>query len=161
MSDEAALALDITVWIVWGFTVGWVAHRLPNSVLAFETWLTQVRHPRRLRRWCEQSLRIKRWKPLLPEAGDLFKGGFSKRRLGSATDAHLERFVIETRRAEYAHAANVSIVPLFFLWNPWWLAVVMAVYGIGANTPCWVVQRYNRVRLGSVLDRSRRTAIRS
>jgi glycosyl-4,4'-diaponeurosporenoate acyltransferase len=161
MSDEASLVLDIMVWIVWGFTVGWVAHRLPSAVLASDTWVTQVRRPRRLRRFCEESLRIKRWKSWLPEAGDLFEGGFSKRRLTSTTEAHLGRFVIETRRAEYAHVANVSIVPLFFLWNPWWLAVVMAVYGVGANAPCWVVQRYNRVRFNSVIGRSRRLAIRS
>ena len=102
----------------------------------------------------ERVLRIKRWKRLLPEAGDLFRGGFSKRRMLRHDRDYLERFVVETRRAELTHWLIMGAVPFFFLWNPWWLALAMLGYGIVANVPCLLTQRYNRARLLRMLARS-------
>jgi glycosyl-4,4'-diaponeurosporenoate acyltransferase len=87
----------------------------------------------------------------LPEAGSFFPGGFPKRTLGDRGSPHLERFVVETRRAELTHWVVLAAGPVFFLWNPWWLAVVMVVYALVANLPCIFVQRYNRARLERVL----------
>ena len=37
--------------------------------------------------------------------------------------------------------------PVFLLWNPWWLGLLMFAYAVIANLPCLIVQRYNRARL--------------
>jgi len=148
-SDHALLALfDAACWAVWSTICGYVAHRLPPSWLARPTRSS----PERVERF-ERRLRIKAWKGVLPEAGSLFRGGFSKRRLDSHDPAYLERFAIETRRAEVAHWSILALGPLFFAWNPWWLAVVMVAYAVVANVPCIAVQRYNRARLGVLLAR--------
>jgi glycosyl-4,4'-diaponeurosporenoate acyltransferase len=42
---------------------------------------------------------------------------------------------------------------VFFLWNPWWGDAVIIVYAIGANLPCILAQRYNRLRLRHLLAR--------
>jgi glycosyl-4,4'-diaponeurosporenoate acyltransferase len=101
----------------------------------------------------ERALRIKAWKDALPEAGSLFRGGFSKRRLHRHDRASLEQFRVETRRAEWTHWAILALSPVFFVWNPWWLALAMLGYGVVANIPCLLVQRYNRARLARTLDR--------
>jgi glycosyl-4,4'-diaponeurosporenoate acyltransferase len=146
--------LDAGVWAAWSTVAGYTAHRLPAARLARDGWLLRLRRrPERVARRYERVLRIKRWKSLLPEAGDLFKGGFSKRRLAHRDRPYLHRFVIETRRAELTHWAVMALGPSFFLWNPWWLGLAMLGYGLVANVPCLVTQRYNRARLLRMLGR--------
>jgi glycosyl-4,4'-diaponeurosporenoate acyltransferase len=148
-SDHALLALlDAGCWAVWSTICGYVAHRLPSSVLARPPWPS----PGRVERF-ETRLRIQAWKDTLPEAGALFRGGFSKRHLQARDRASLERFAIETRRAEIAHWSILALGPAFFVWNPWWLALAMLVYAGVANVPCIAVQRYNRARLAALLGR--------
>jgi glycosyl-4,4'-diaponeurosporenoate acyltransferase len=140
--------IDAGIWITWSTLVGYVAHRLPIDRLDRDGWLLRLRStPDRVARWYAHRLRIKRWKPHLPEAGDLFEGGFNKSHLVQRDRPYLERFLIETRRAELTHWVIMAIAPLFFLWNPFWVAVMMAGYGVIANVPCLLVQRYNRARL--------------
>ena len=85
---------------------------------------------------------------MLPEAGNLFRGGFSKRRVLHHDRAYLERFLVATRRAELAHWPILALGPFFFLLerrggSP----LAMVAYGVVANVPCILVQRYNRARL--------------
>lgn len=143
---------DAALWALWSTVCGYAAHRLSDARLD-RTGPRQVRASERDRRCYERVLRIKAWKDALPEAGSLFRGGFSKRRLVRHDRAYLERFVRETRRAERAHWAILALSPVFFAWNPWWLAVAMLGYGVVANVPCILVQRYNRARLERALRR--------
>jgi glycosyl-4,4'-diaponeurosporenoate acyltransferase len=153
LSDLAALAIDVVILIVWNAAVGYAFHRLPVEAFAHDRGITRLRPWERDGRFWVDVARIRRWKRWLPDAGDLFAGGFSKRRLSARDPAYFQRFVAETRRAELVHWVVPAIVPLFFLWNPWWLAMVMVVYAAVANVPCLVTQRYNRARLERVLAR--------
>ena len=93
-----------------------------------------------------ERLGVRRWKDHLPEAGALFPGGVSKRQLPPGEDGGVGRFVVETRRAELGHWASLACLPLFPLWNPPIGVAVVVAYGLAANLPCIVVQRYNRGR---------------
>lgn len=143
-------AAGAATWAVWSTACGYTAHRLPIR------WLDRDRGPFRLRtterdgRLYERGLRIKRWKDLLPEAGGLFRGGFEKRKVRHDR-AYLERFVVETRRAELTHWPILALGPTFYAWMPWWLASGMLGYALVANIPCILVQRYNRARLERAL----------
>ncbi len=152
---ELALAGAAT-WIVWCVVCGYVANRLPTVRLQRDGRLL------RLRTWEDEGrvydhdpVRIKAWKDRLPEAGALFPGGFSKRHARYDLEL-LERLHLETRRAELAHWSMLALAPTFLLWIPvlgmsWWLATAMIAYGIVANVPCILVQRYNRGRLARIL----------
>ena len=83
----------------------------------------------------------------------MFAGGVSKRRIPGRDAASLQRFVVETRRAEYGHWAAMACGPLFVLWNPPLVAALMVGYGIAVNLPFIAIQRYNRARVARVLDR--------
>jgi glycosyl-4,4'-diaponeurosporenoate acyltransferase len=147
------LALAIggaATWAFWSTVCGYVAHRLPERWLDRDRWLFRLRGPERSGRLYDRVLRIKRWKDLLPEAGGLFRGGFAKRRVHHDR-AYLERFLVETRRAELAHWPILGLGPTFYAWMPWWLASAMLGYAIVANVPCILVQRYNRARLERAL----------
>ena len=136
---------------------GYVAHRLPLDRLEHDGWLLAARPVERGGRVYER-LRIRRWKDRLPEAGALFAGGVSKRRLAG----DLERFAAETRRAEYGHWLAMAFAPVFALWNPLMGLVLMATYSVVVNAPFIAIQRYNRQRAQRVLTRrSRSTEVRA
>ena len=100
-----------------------------------------------------RRLGIKRWKAVLPEAGDLCAGGFNKKRLVSKDPEYLVTYLRETRRAELGHWLCIACAPLFFLWNPWGVGVAMLVYAALANGPCIASMRYNRFRLQRILSK--------
>ena len=66
---------------------------------------------------------------------------------------YLRRFLSETCRAELSHWIAVVIGLNFFIWNPWYVGLIMLVYGLATNLPFILVQRYNRLRLRAVLAR--------
>lgn len=146
----AMVALDVAVWGGWSALVGYWAHRRPAEAFARDSWLYRIRSFERGGRLYER-IGIKRWKDRLPEAGALFTGGFSKRSVRTRDRAVLERFVVETRRAEWTHWTIMAVLPVFLLWNWWWVELLMLVYAVAANGPCLVVQRYNRARLTRLL----------
>jgi glycosyl-4,4'-diaponeurosporenoate acyltransferase len=152
--DTVAVLIDIVVWGVWGTLVGYVFHRLPAGWFAADDAITRIRRWERRGQFWVDHTGVRRWKGRLPEAGALFAGGFSKRHLRTRDVDYLERFLVETRRAELVHWVVAGIAPLFFLWNPPWLAAVMIAYGLAANLPCVITQRYNRARLQRILARA-------
>lgn len=133
----------IQLGLAWAFTRMPVAWFNPPAAGAWE----------RGGRFYERSFGIKRWKDNLPDAARWFGGGFAKGRLADTKTDYLHRFVRETWRGELCHWCALACLPLFFLWNPLWADLVMAAYAIGANLPCILAQRYNRIRFRRVLAR--------
>lgn len=151
LSAPALVAVNVVAWGVAHAGTGWYVHRVPVRRLEHDSWLTRPRRWERHGRAYER-IRIRSWKDRLPEAGALFAGGVSKRRLPSADGAGLDRFAAETRRAEHGHWLAAAAGPLFVLWNPPSIAAVMVVYGIVVNAPFVMIQRYNRQRIGRITD---------
>ena len=148
------VVLDVVAWGVFHATTGYLAHRLGPDRLARDGWVLRRRGFEDAR-WYRRWLRIHRWKDRLPEAGDLFAGGVSKRELASPDDDGLEAFVRETRRAELGHWWAMACSPLFVLWNPPLASVLLVTYGVLVNLPFIVIQRYNRLRIEELLTRRR------
>lgn len=152
-SRPATVALDVVAWGIIHAGTGYLVHRLPARMFADDGFLHRPRAIEGGGRLYVDVLRIKRWKRLLPEAGALFAGGFDKRRLAGTTDEYLMAFVRETRRAELGHWLATAGAPLFFLWNPYQVGLVMILYAAAANGPCIAAQRYNRLRLCRIIER--------
>jgi glycosyl-4,4'-diaponeurosporenoate acyltransferase len=149
----ARIAADAAAWAAVQVSAGYVAHRLPDRWLERDTWLLRERRWERGGAFYADTLAIRRWKALLPEAGAFFAGGFDKGRLGPTGDDHLAHHVRESRRAELGHWLMLAPTPLFVAANPPYLAVLMPVYALAVNGPCIAAQRYNRLRLARVLAR--------
>jgi glycosyl-4,4'-diaponeurosporenoate acyltransferase len=161
LSDGWSVAVSVVAWLVIGLVSGYVLHRADVSRFEHDNDLTRLRGWEEGGRWYQRRLRIRSWKDALPEKGDLFKGGFSKRHLRNRSDAHLHRFVAETRRAELVHWCNLAAGPLFLIWCRPAIGASMIVFGVVAHLPFVLIQRYNRGRLlGVIARRDRRRAIR-
>jgi glycosyl-4,4'-diaponeurosporenoate acyltransferase len=152
LAPVTCVLIDVAAWAAFHTLTGYAVHRLPLTSLERDTWLLRERPFEQSGRVYER-LGIRRWKDRLPEAGALFEGGMSKRRLSGRDEAGLERFAAETRRAEYGHWAAMACGPLFVLWNPPAVAAAMVVYAVGVNSPFLMIQRYNRERIGRLLAR--------
>ncbi len=148
--------VDIFAWGVVHATTGYCAHRLSERQLSRDRWILRPYRFEEGGKWYRRRLQIHRWKDSLPEAGDLFPGGMSKRQVPSYDVAGLQLFARETRRAELAHWWALFCGPLFILWNPPVVAGLLITYGVLINLPFIAIQRYNRWRIYSLLARGAR-----
>ena len=145
------LLLDIWAWGLVHLSTGYLVHKVPAARLGRDTWLFRPRRFERGGRLYVGTFRILRWKDKLPEAGAMFAGGISKRRLLDDEAGGLPRFAVETRRAELTHWLAMLPGPLFALWNPGYVVPVMVAYGVLVNLPFVMIQRCNRQRIDRIL----------
>lgn len=141
--------LDIFIWVPFGILIGYISTQLPLSFLKHNMFPTNTKTDIRLQKY----LRIKSWKDKLPEAGATFDGGVSKKQLSMKTKEGVERFIYETRRAEFVHIFAPVICFVYFFFNPAWLAILMFGICIILNAPFALIQRYNRTRCLRILEK--------
>ncbi|NPD06875.1 hypothetical protein HN031_19550 [Nocardioides sp. zg-1308] len=153
MPQTLTVVVDVLAWGFFHAATGYAAHRVPAAWLDRDRWALRPRRFEAGGTWYRRRLRIHRWKDRLPEAGALFQGGVSKRQLPAHDLDGLLLFVRETRRAELAHWWALSCGPLFVLWNPPLAAGLLVAYGVLVNLPFIAIQRYNRFRTQSLIER--------
>ena len=156
MPAGVTIVVDAVAWGLFHAATGYAAHRLDEGRLSRDGWLLRPRPFEAGGRWYRRRLRIQRWKDKVPEAGDLFRGGVSKRRLPAYDAAGLALFARETRRAELAHWWALWCGPAFVLWNPPLAAALLVGYGVAVNLPFIAIQRYNRFRIQQLIGRRSR-----
>jgi glycosyl-4,4'-diaponeurosporenoate acyltransferase len=153
-NSTVTLILNIMlILFIHGGTV-YVAMRLPATYLARDHWWAKEQKFERGGRWYERWFRVTQWKDRLPDGGAWTKGGFKKAHLQRRDREYLNQFVLETKRGEWTHWLGFGVWPLFVIWNPWQGALILFLYSIIAHLPCIIVQRYNRLRLQRILDRT-------
>ena len=145
------IALDSIAWAIIQPAIGYAGTRLPATVLDHRRWLFRTRPWERSGAIYQRLFRVRGWKSALPSGGTVFPGGFSMRQIASRQPDYLQRWLLETCRAELTHWMSILPSALFFLWNPRPLGVAMVVYAVLVNVPCIIVQRYNRPRLMQIL----------
>jgi glycosyl-4,4'-diaponeurosporenoate acyltransferase len=153
MPPAPTIVVDVIAWGVFHAATGYAAYRLDEPRLSRDGRLLRPRRFETGGRWYRRWLRIHRWKDRVPEAGGLFRGGLSKRQLPAFDAPGLQLFARETRRAELAHWWAMFCGLLFVLWNPPLAAALLIGYGVVANLPFIVIQRYNRFRIQALLER--------
>ena len=141
------VALDFVAWAAIHLGVAYAVTQVPVSLFRPGAWLYRARSWEAQGRRYEQWFRVNRWKKLLPDGAALFRRGFRKKRFVSKSPAYLRRFMLETCRGELVHWIVFAFAPVFFLWNPPHVGLVMILYAALANLPFIIVQRYNRFRL--------------
>jgi len=145
-------------WPLIQLAASFIMLQLPAERFARETWLTAPRHWESNGRIYRKFLRIQKWKSMLPD-GARWLGGFAKGSFKQLDAAYIERFLLETRRAEWTHWCVLCCFPAFLPWNPTWARMVMVAYALAANLPCILAQRYNRIALGRIALLQRRAPV--
>jgi len=135
-------------WIIIHMISGYLSHLIPETIYRPSSTLFKPQWWEKNGKIYEKLFLIKRWKDKLPEAGEFFRlHPFNKKHLLSTDPAYLNRFLLETCRAEMAHLLPIVFLPLSFPFNPPIGDSIMALYAFLANIPFIMIQRYNRIRL--------------
>lgn len=150
--NVAIWTANLLGWPILQIVIARYVLSVPLSKFAEDRPLFRLHSWEQTGRIYRRGIVVHKWKSSLPDGGPWF-GGFSKKKLAGRNHAYLRMFILETCRAEFAHWCMLCSSPLFFLWNPPWACWVMAAYGILANVPFIVVQRYNRLALMRICAR--------
>jgi glycosyl-4,4'-diaponeurosporenoate acyltransferase len=153
LSIAGVTVLNVIAWLVIQFGLAWSFTQLAAERFDDRGYFANPRDWERGGRFYERVFAIKRWKDSLPDASRLFRGGFAKAQLQTATPEYLERFLRETWRGEVVHWLALLTLPLFAIWNPWWGVLVNGAVALAVNFPCILALRYNRARLQRLLAR--------
>ena len=152
-SGPWAIVINIAVWLVIHLGVGMSTARMRSDSFNPQSWLYRQRTWERGGKTYKSLLKVKKWKRLLPDGVAVFKGGFRKKHLRDADVPYVQRFILETCRAEFTHWVIFLFAFIFFVWNEWWIGLIMVAYGLAANMPCIITQRYSRMRLERMYER--------
>ena len=147
------VALDFLAWFAIHVGVSYAVSRPSADRFDPDSRLYRERRWERDRRIYEGWFRVKKWKWMLPDGAAVFRSGFRKKRLSKLDTAYVTRFVQEACRAELTHWLILAFAVVFFIWNVWWVGLIMILYAVLVNVPCIITQRYNRIRLRRVLSR--------
>ena len=100
----------------------------------------------------EKVFKVKKWKHLLPDGGALYKKkGYAKKKLTDFSDENLNKFLVESCRAELTHWLPIFFSWIFFFITTPFIVLLMFVYSLIVNMPCILVQRYNRPRIEKLI----------
>jgi glycosyl-4,4'-diaponeurosporenoate acyltransferase len=144
--------IDFTAWLLIHVFVSLPISRMRPNSFNPDSWLYKERHWENTGKFYDRILKIKKWKGFLPDGAAVQKSGFRKKRLNNNDAVYIRRFILETCRAELTHWVIFVFAIVFFIWNDWWIGLIMIVYAIVVNIPCVFTQRYNRIRLRKVYD---------
>jgi glycosyl-4,4'-diaponeurosporenoate acyltransferase len=145
------VAIDIITWFIIHLGVSYFFTRKPLREFNADSWFYRTRKWENEGTIYENFFGVKRWKHRLPDGAAIFKMGFEKKELKGVDREYLDKFIRDTCRAELIHWVIVLFSPLFFIWNLWWVGLVMIAYATLVNMPCVISQRYNRIRLKRLL----------
>lgn len=103
----------------------------------------------------QRILRVHTWKKFLPDSGSLIRGSYRKKTLDSFSKKSMEKFLMESCRAEMTHWLAILPFWTFGLFAPPRVILYMLAYAIAVNVPCIIAQRYNRPRILRLLEKGR------
>lgn len=152
LSSQWTIALDFIVWFFIHMGVSMSISRIRQASFNPESWLYREQTWEKNGKIYDVIFKVKRWKRVLPDGAAISPSGFKKKNLHSSDTAYIQRFIMETCRAELTHWTIFAFSIIFFLWNPWWVGMIMIAYALVVNIPCVITQRYNRIRLRRVIS---------
>lgn len=148
LSITLLIIVNILAWLIIHVVLSYICLRLPDSFYKSEKSAID------LKKWelkLYKIVGIRKWKTILPDGGGVFRGGFRKKELKTLTSTYINKFILETRRAELTHWILIPPSILFFLWNPALVGWIMVGYALLVNIPFIMIQRYNRYRFKPLL----------
>lgn len=144
--------MDALAWAAIHIGVGYFAARMSDRRFNSQGFLFKERAWEQNGEIYEKLFKVARWKSWLPSGGKFF-GIFSINSFRSAARDYMQKWLVESCRAEFTHWIAMLPALLFFLWNPFNAWIINIIYAIFANMPCIISQRYNRPRVMKLLNK--------
>jgi glycosyl-4,4'-diaponeurosporenoate acyltransferase len=153
LSEGWMLTLFFILWTVFQVSAMLICSKIPDRYFSPNGFLFRERKWEKGGVFYEKGFKVRKWKRFLPDGAAVAKDGYRKKHLTDYSKENLERFLIETCRAELQHILSILPFWVFGLFAPRIVIVYMFVYALAVNLPCVIAQRYNRQRLVRVLKK--------
>jgi glycosyl-4,4'-diaponeurosporenoate acyltransferase len=150
---ELTIGLCFVLWPLLQEASARICHKLRDAHLSCDNFLFRPRRWENGGKFYDRIFKISKWKKLLPDGGSIRKGAFRKKHLESFSKDHLERYLIESCRAELSHWLAMTPFWVFGFFTPPDVILYMLIYAVAVNMPCIIAQRYNRPRVIRLLHR--------
>ena len=137
------------MWVCFiGVVSGIIFAYIPAKAFRFTEKLLKTLEFEKNGRFYDKYFKISVWKDKLPQFSNIIRVGFHLNNLEIKSDEYLERFKIETLRAEITHIFLIIISPVFYYLNEnsTYGIIYTLLYIIG-NIPFLMIQRFNRPRI--------------
>lgn len=141
------ISLNVALWPIFHMVIAKLTVQIPDHVFKRDTLVFKVNPTLSSQQFYEQRFYIRQWKKIIPDGASIFKFGFRKKNLEGHHNDYIEKFILETRRAEFSHLVQILPALVFFVFNTIDVALIMTVYAFVFNVPLILLQRYNRIRL--------------
>ena len=159
--------LGLNWWQIILVTIGYIALAiLIDAIIALivnklpKKWFKKDSKVFKIFKWERkfyEKIGIKKWKDKIPELGKL--GNFSKSKVEDPTSVeYIERFILESKIGETVHFIGL-FASFILLSYPRFLlcfGLPVAVINLLLNIPSLLILRYNRPKLGVLLERNKR-----
>lgn len=147
LPNSLIVLLDFLAWFLFHMTISVFVLKMPDIYYEHKANCFRSFKWEDNGQFWNNYFHVRKWKDNLPDSSSIFKTAYNKKKMKRTDSESLEKFIIETQRAELTHWLSMLPAPLFFIWNPAWAGWIMVVYAFFANFPFIIIQRYNRPRL--------------
>ncbi len=145
------IVLNIVFILAWDFIIFCACKMLNESHFNYKKYIYEIKYWEDNGDFYSKRLNIKTWKDNLPQY--ISKNGFSKKNLSGMSLEYINRFILETCRAEWAHR-NCMWVAIFLIFvNKFLTGAIFFLFVLLINLPYVCIQRYNRIRLIKVREK--------
>ncbi|MBP7343312.1 MAG: glycosyl-4,4'-diaponeurosporenoate acyltransferase [Clostridia bacterium] len=153
LPDIWTILLCIPLWFVFHMLPALICLKIPDKYYNPKGIIYRTRKWEKKGEIYQSLFKVKKWKKYLPDGGAMFKEGYKKRNLTEYTSQSLEKFAVETCRAEMTHILAIFPFWIFGFIAPPVIVLYMLIYALAVNLPCIVTQRYNRPRILAFKDK--------
>jgi glycosyl-4,4'-diaponeurosporenoate acyltransferase len=150
-SQAWTLALCFILWPIFQVLAAMICLKMPDKYFSHHSFFYKERKWEKGGSFYEKVFKVRKWKGLLPDGAAVTKSGYKKKHLRDFSTNNLERFLIESCRAELTHLLAIFPFWVFGLFVPVEITACMLVYALIINLPCIIAQRYNRPKIYRLL----------
>ena len=154
LSDDnlfKVIAINVVIFLFWNLIVCCACKMLGNEYFDYKKYMYKIKYWEDKGNLYNKWLKIKAWKDRLPQY--ISKNGFSKKNFNSLSLEYIDRFILETCRAEWAHRNCILIVFLMILINKFVTGLIFSLIVMFIHFPYICIQRYNRIRLIKIREK--------
>lgn len=152
LPESWTLLLCFIVWPVLQVGAALLCLNLPDRFFSPNRFLYRAHRFEKEGRIYDSIFHVSRWKHLLPDGGAVWKKrGYEKKTMKDFSRENLNKFLVESGRAEMTHWLAIFPFWVFWFFTPPFVPWIMLGYAVLINFPCIIVQRYNRPRIERLL----------
>jgi len=146
-------ALDLGIFLVSSIIVTIISTNLPERYYNYKNWIYKERKWENKGEFYQQVFKVKRWKNHMPEIADFIKSAFSKNSIKEFDNEYIEKYLLESSRAEFAHWCIIFSSVIFLFYEGIATFIYMLLIAILLDAPFIIIQRYNRPRIIRIMKR--------